>query len=377
MYRALYRNLFTRLDAERVHDLAVRLLHIAGRNPMLRRLIRSQYLPRGGEVEGLGVQALGLHFTHPVGLAGGFDKDALCLPALAALGFSFAEVGTVTPQPQPGNDRPRLFRLPEDVAFINRMGFPSAGMEALARNLGNSWARRPAFPVGISLGKNKQTPLVEAAGDYCAALERLYTSGDFFVINVSSPNTPELRRLQTRAYLDDLLAALRGTLQTLASRLPPKPLLVKVSPDLTWEEIDTVIDLALTHGLSGIIATNTTTERPASLRSAARGESGGLSGWPLRPRSDAIIAHIYRQTREKRDKFWIIGVGGVFTGNDVFVKLSMGASLVQSYTGFIYQGPDFARGVLAGLKRRMLAERIYTLEELVGSAAGEQPHRNT
>lgn len=348
MYSFLYRHLLARLDAETVHHRALNGLELLG-----------NILPAlATDTAGMAVEALGIRFAHPLGLAAGFDKDGRCLPAIRALGFSFAEVGTVTPRPQPGNPPPRLFRLPEDRALINRLGFPSEGAAAVAARL----KRRGAFPVGISLGKNKDTPLADAAQDYNAVLRQLYPYGDFFVVNVSSPNTPDLRRLQTRDYLSDLLQSLMETVRSLGDTAP-KPLLVKIAPDLTWDEIDTLLDLALLHGVAGIIATNTTIQRDG-LRSAAASESGGLSGQPLRQRSTEIIRHVYR---ESGGKLTVIGVGGVFTGDDAWEKLCAGASLIQAYTGFIYEGPLFARKVLSGLRRRMQREGVATLADIVGT----------
>lgn len=302
------------------------------------------------------MKAFGLSFAHPLGLASGFDKDGCALSSLAALGFSFIEVGTVTPQPQAGNPKPRLFRLLEDRALINRLGFPSAGAARVARNL----ARRPALPLAISLGKNKDTPLSAALDDYCAVLEHLYAYGDMFVVNVSSPNTPDLRRLQDEAYLADLLAGLQ---QTIAAQGVVKPLLLKIAPDLSFAEIERICVLALQHTVSGIIATNTTLERPPSLRSAAASESGGLSGAPLRDRATAIVRHIHSATEGRLP---IIGVGGVFHGADIWEKLCAGATLVQAYTGFIYEGLAFVRRAVGELQGIMAAEGVRDLRDVIG-----------
>ncbi|MCC7207440.1 MAG: quinone-dependent dihydroorotate dehydrogenase [Anaerolineae bacterium] len=356
MYRALYR-LLARLDAETIHDGVVAGLRTAGKAPPLRAALRA--LCGVPADDALAVTAFGVRFAHPLGLAGGFDKHADMLHAAAALGFAHIEVGTVTPRPQPGNPRPRIFRLPEDGALINRMGFPGAGVEALTKRL----ERRPAgLPAWVSLGKNKDTPLGDAGRDYTLLLERLYPHADAFTINISSPNTPELRRLQTREYLSDLLAGLRETAARLAGNAPPKPLLVKIAPDLDWAEIETVAELALQHGLAGIVATNTTLARDG-LRGPARGETGGLSGKPLRARSTEIIRHLRGGCG---DRLTLVGVGGVFDGDDIWDKLAAGASLVQAYTGFIYEGPTFARKALRGLKRRMQAEGVASLAEMVG-----------
>jgi dihydroorotate dehydrogenase len=356
MYRFVYRHLLARVDAERTHELAAAVLSRIGSFPPARTLLRRALT---SDTEGLAIKALGLDFDHPLGLAAGFDKDARCLPGVEALGFSFAEVGTVTPRPQPGNPRPRIFRLPEDAALINRMGFPSAGMDAVAHNLSH---RQRSYPIGVSLGKNKDTALIDAHQDYCATLECLYPCADFFVINVSSPNTPDLRMLQAREYLTTLLSHLRDTIQSQPAE--SKPLLLKLSPDMSREEIDGALDLASTYGIGGIVATNTTTGR-IGLRSPRQTESGGLSGRPLQARSSEVIRHIYRQTH---GKLCIVGVGGIFSGDDIWEKLCAGASLVQAYTGLIDEGPTFVRRALRQLRQRMRDEGVTTLAEIVGSA---------
>lgn len=362
MYRSLYRHWFSRVDAERIHDVTLAGLALVSKNALLTRLLALPFSVR----DTLPIEALGLRFAHPLGMAAGFDKNGIVLGAVGALGFSFIEVGTVTPRPQAGNPKPRLFRLPEDAAFINRMGFPSMGMVAVERNLRS----RPSLPIGISLGKNKDTPLTDAQRDYNAVLTRLYPYGDFFVVNISSPNTPDLRKLQTRAFLAELLSSLRETLRHLAGDAAPKPLLVKIAPDLTLNEIDDVVDLALTYGVRGLIATNTTNDREG-LRSPSRAETGGLSGRPLREHSTAIIRHIYRQTR---GGLTIIGVGGIFSADDAWDKITAGASLLQAYTGFIYEGPSFARRLVQGLHRRWLTVGAPAWSTLIGSEV-EEPVR--
>ncbi len=355
MYRFLYRHLLSRTDAEWIHTIALRGLAVAGNFPPSRALLRAAFLP---PTDGLGVGAFGLSFAHPLGLAGGFDKDGVALHSLAALGFSFVEVGTVTPQPQSGNAKPRLFRLVQDQALINRLGFPSGGMAQVARHV----ARRPPnVPLAISLGKNKETPLTNALRDYRAVLEHLYPYGDLFVVNISSPNTPELRRLQTQAYLSDLLAGLR---ETRNAQPVPKPLLLKIAPDLSLDEITAICELALQHGINGMIATNTTLARPATLQSTAATHSGGLSGAPLRSTATKIVRHIYRTTGGKLP---VIGVGGVFSGADVWEKLRAGAVLVQAYTGFIYEGMAFVRRALNQLQQLMAAEGVQDLRDVIGA----------
>ncbi len=341
-YEALYRLVLCRFDAERLHTFSIRLLELAGNRAAVRALLQSRYQPK---IATPPLNVLGLQFAHPLGMAGGFDKDGRCLNALQALGFSFVEVGTITPRPQPGSPRPRLFRLTEDQALINRMGFPSEGMAAVAKRMADyrRHSQSGSFPIGISLGKNRETPLAEAGKEYGAVLDSLYPYADFFVVNVSSPNTPELRQLQTRRYLSQLLRDLQGQLQTLSAGKRPKPLLIKLSPDLTWTELDEALDVALQNQIAGIVATNTTTQRP-DLRSLSRVETGGLSGQPLRQRATEIIRYIQRSSG---DRLTIIGVGGVFDADDLREKLDAGAALVQAYTGFIYRGPSFACEVLS------------------------------
>jgi dihydroorotate dehydrogenase len=332
MYRWLYRRALSRIDAETIHLIALHVLEAGGRVPAIRAIISRAFASFPSE--GLGVTAFGLHFAHPLGVAAGFDKEGRALPALAALGFSFVEVGTVTPQPQPGNPRPRVFRLYEDDALINRMGFPSAGMESVARRLAR---RDPAFPTFVSIGKNKATPLTDAARDYALCLVVLYSYGDAFVVNVSSPNTPELRQLQTRAYLADLLGTLTAQRDQLALTGIRKPLLVKIAPDLDDHDLAIMIDTALTCGVDGMIAANTTIRRDGLASPNAR-ESGGLSGRPLLERTLTLIRAIHAQAGTGLP---IIGVGGVFDGDDLRAVLAAGAILAQAYTGFIYGGMGF------------------------------------
>jgi dihydroorotate dehydrogenase len=312
----------------------------------------------------LPVELFGLKFPNPVGLAAGMDKEAAAVPAWAALGFGFSELGGVTWHPQPGNPPPRVFRIVSENAIVNRMGFNNSGAEALAARLAG-WkksGRWPAHPVGINLGKSKLTPLTDAAGDYAASFRVLRDLADFFVVNVSSPNTPNLRALQDRAALDEILAALQS--------LNPgrKPILVKVAPDLSFDALDEILELAGPRNLAGLVATNTTIDRPASSAPPVQrihAEAGGLSGAPLRTRSTEIIRHLHRQTRGRLP---IIGVGGIFTAADAWEKITAGASLVQVYTGLIYQGPSLAKNIVAGLTDRLRATGGPSWSQVVGSA---------
>jgi dihydroorotate dehydrogenase len=307
----------------------------------------------------------GLNFANPLGLAAGYDKDGEAARAWAQLGFGFAELGTVTRHPQPGNPQPRLFRLVADEAVLNRMGFNNRGAAALADRLAAYWDRdRPPIPIGINLGKSKVTELAAAADDYRYSFERLYPYGDYFVVNVSSPNTPGLRSLQAADQLGPILAALQG------ANGDRKPILVKIAPDLDWAEIDAVMDLALAHDLAGMIATNTTIARTGlktkmllQTGNPPDQEAGGISGAPLRQRSTAVIHHIYQRTNGTLP---IVGVGGIFTAADAWEKITAGATLLQIYTGWIYEGPWMVPRVLTGLLNRLDQHGLTTIAEAVG-----------
>lgn len=310
----------------------------------------------------------GLEFPNPLGLAAGFDKDGVATNLWPSFGFGFAEVGTVTFHAQPGNPKPRLFRLPQDQAAINRMGFNNQGAAQMAATLAASQHHRPenAHPIGINLGKSKITPLEQAAEDYLGSFRLLQPYGDYFVVNVSSPNTPGLRSLQAVEQLEPILAALQSENQG------DKPLLIKIAPDLTWEEVDAIATLAQTHELAGIIATNTTIQRQG-LRTqylSATGnppnqEAGGLSGRPVRQRSTEMIRHLWQQTQGQLP---IIGVGGIFTGADAWEKLAAGASLLQVYTGWTYQGPWMVRQILEELLNQLDQKSLPSLTTAVGIA---------
>jgi dihydroorotate dehydrogenase len=330
LYERVARPALFRLDAESAHEYTLCWLERAA------RAVRSKPFSPPGAAR----TVFGVRFPNPVGLAAGMDKDGRALPAWPALGFGFVEVGTVTRHPQPGNDRPRLFRLPASRAIVNRMGFNNAGARALAARLA---AQRPLpVPLGISLGKSKVTPLSEAVDDYVASLRALYPYGDYFAVNVSSPNTPGLRALQDRDYLDALLAAL--------SEVGGKPLLVKVAPDLTDAALAEVLEVCDKNGVSGLIATNTTLSRdgvaPADATRAA--EAGGLSGAPLTARALDVVRFVARETGGRLP---VVGVGGVMAPDHAVRLVDAGASLVQLYTGLIYGGPALVRGCVRALAR--------------------------
>lgn len=337
--------LLMRLDAEKAHDLTLSLLGKAQRSSTGRAVLRRL----AGVVPRQEVPVMGLTFPNVLGVAAGFDKEVSVARGLAELGFGHIEVGTITPEAQPGNAKPRVFRLPEDLALINRMGFPNAGLHKAVARLGKLAQEERDFVVGISIGKQKETALVDAVDDYLTILASVYVYGDYFAINISSPNTPELRKLQHSDYLRDLLQALVSKGHDLAEEhgVEHKPLLVKIAPDLTWAELDAILETVLEQGIDGIIATNTTLSRQ-DLTSANRVEQGGLSGAPLTEMSTRIIHHVARSTGGKLP---IIGVGGVFGAADVAEKLAAGASLVQLYTGLIYEGPGIAGRILRELAK--------------------------
>lgn len=332
-YERFLRPILFSLDAETAHHVAIASLRFAsGVPPLLGRLHRFQPAPQP-------VDLFGLHFPNPVGLAAGFDKNGVALPAWEALGFGFIEIGTVTAQPQPGNPQPRIFRYPAQQALINRLGFNNDGADVVAARLRRlqgtgGW---PRIPVGINIGKSKVTPLEEAAEDYRCSFRVLREFADYIVLNVSSPNTPGLRSLQEHAALTELL-------QTIAdeNRASPKPILLKVAPDLSMADLDAVIAACERHGVSGLIATNTTLDHSAI--PPERDQTGGLSGAPLREKSTAVVRAIRERTRLP-----IIGVGGVSDAVSARDQLAAGASLLQVYTGYVYRGPALLRQIMDGL----------------------------
>jgi dihydroorotate dehydrogenase len=344
MYRLLFSLLVRHLPAETAHRLGFGLIRAVMAVPVLSVALRRWLAPRDPVLR---VHALGLDLPGPLGLAAGFDKDALGADALGALGFAFVEVGTVTAQPQPGNPRPRLFRLLGDRALVNRMGFNNAGAAATAERLR---ARGHGVAVGVNIGKTKSVPASEAVADYVASATLLADVAEYLVVNVSSPNTPGLRDLQAVNHLRPLLASVRTALrQTTPRRVP---LLVKIGPDLADQHIDAVADLALELGLDGIIATNTTTSRdglvtdPAQL--AAIGP-GGVSGAPLKDRSLAVLRRLRTRVGTR---LVLVAAGGIETADDAWARIEAGATLVQAYTGFVYGGPLWPRRIHQGLARR-------------------------
>lgn len=355
--------LFTQ-DAERAHERTMRTLAWVSRNKILCDAIESIFA-----ASDLPVNLFGLRFPNPIGLAAGMDKYAAAVPAWAALGFGFSELGGVTWHAQPGNPPPRLFRAVAQKAIVNRMGFNNPGAEALAQNLARWRAsgRWPNHPVGINLGKSKITPLEKAAEDYANSFRVLLPHADFFVVNVSSPNTPNLRKLQDKAALEEIIAAMVEVQSSQPRVQSPKPMLVKVAPDLSFGALDEIVELTMTRGLAGIVATNTTIGRPETKDETARRvytENGGLSGRPLRQRSTEVVRHLFKQAKGKLP---IIGVGGVFDAADAWEKITAGASLIQLYTGLVYGGPTVLKEIVQGLVARMEAAGFKTCSEAVGT----------
>lgn len=366
LYRSLLRPLLFKLPPETAHEFALHALSHGLGTRVLRRLAGG---PTAGARFGE-LRRFGLSFENPVGVAAGFDKNGLVASQLAALGFGFVEVGTVTNLPQPGNPRPRLFRLPLDRALVNRQGFNNEGAEALARRLAHA---KPDCVLGVNIGKSRTVPVEEATADYLASFETVRPHADYVTVNVSSPNTPGLRELQRADLLGELLGALQRRNQELAVAVGgrPVPLLVKLAPDLESGALEMIVDAARSAGVAGIIATNTTTSRAGLNTNAARvaacGE-GGLSGAPLRERSTRLVAALRRLTRGTLE---IVGVGGIFNADDAWEKICAGAGLVQLYTGFVYEGFGVARRINEGLAAHLERHGFRTLDEAVGCRADE------
>jgi dihydroorotate dehydrogenase len=307
----------------------------------------------------------GLNFSNPLGLAAGFDKDGTAAGIWNSFGFGLAELGAVTLHAQSGNPRPRMFRLPEDKAALNRMGANNLGAAVMADTLAQTWKRQPRkIPIGINLCKSKIASLEEAAADYVGSFKYLQNEADYFVVNVSSPNTPGLRSLQAGEQLEPILSGLQ------AVNTQSKPILIKIAPDLEWQDIKDILNLATSYNLAGVIATNTTIRRDglktrilSETGKRIEEEAGGISGLPVKERATEVISFIYRETNGKLP---IIGVGGIFTADDAWEKIVAGASLLQVYTGWIYQGPWMVKEVLSGLLTRLEEKGLNSLSEAVG-----------
>lgn len=367
IYRHLIRPVLFQMQAEQAHEKAIHLLRVVLRykslSDFISHLFSSPLLPTTIE---------NLHFSNPLGLAAGMDKNAVALPVWQKLGFGFCEIGGITGQEQPGNPKPRMFRAPKDQSIINRMGFNNDGLEKVLETLKdwktcNQW---PSSPVAINLGKSKTTPLDEAPQEYAQLLESLWAYGDFFVVNVSSPNTPDLRKLQHIDALKKVFQALNHSITKLEDaypNTPRRPIFLKIDPDMSKENLDDIIDTVLESGISGIVATNTTLSRPAPERQGNHpdvyAEKGGMSGKPLQQRSTDLIRHIYSRTT---GKLAIIGVGGIFKAEDAWEKIAAGATLIQAYSGMVYEGPGMARSIVEGLSEQLEIHGLNSIEEAVG-----------
>jgi dihydroorotate dehydrogenase len=388
-YRNLVRPCLFSLDSEEIHNLTMQALGWIAREEVLSEALASFH-----SAPTLPVDVFGLRFPNPIGLGAGMDKLAEAVPVWEALGFGYVELGGVTWHVQPGNPKPRMFRAIADGALINRMGFNNPGALAVAARLAD-WrvrGRWPRHPVGINLGKSKVTPLEAAAQDYADSFRALWPHADFFVVNVSSPNTPGLRRLQDKSALDEILAGLEAVNRELSgggssspmvgssahgfhpatrSLLPaPKPVLVKVAPDLSVDALDDILDLAVARRVAGIVATNTTVTRPETADARLRriyAQEGGLSGRPLGARSTEVIRHLYCQSKGSLP---IIGVGGVFNVEDAWEKITAGASLLQVYTGLVFEGPAIIKEIVSGLRDRLAQTGLASVRAAVGIGSG-------
>ncbi|QQS41571.1 MAG: quinone-dependent dihydroorotate dehydrogenase [Acidobacteriota bacterium] len=356
LYESFLKPLLFRVPAETAHEIGAAFLRAGFAIPPVRSAVASRCARDSpGPVE-----RFGLTFPNPLGVAAGFDKNGKLVRELAALGFGFVEVGTVTLRPQEGNPRPRLFRLPKDLALINRLGFNNEGAEAVAERL--SRMDRECV-VGVNIGRNKDVENRDAVENYLATFRIVHSVADYIAVNVSSPNTPGLRELQERSALDELLSALSECNAGFETR---RPILLKIAPDLDDRQIATVVDAAKRNGIEGIIATNTTISRDGLSTSPEEIErigDGGLSGRPVCDRSTEVIGKIRKASG---GEIPVIGVGGIFTAEDAFAKISAGACLVQAYTGFVYRGPGFAREINRGLQRILNAKGLESIDEAVG-----------
>src|SRR5579875_1271261 len=378
MYGLAYRTVLRRFPAEGAHRAGFGLIRLAGTIPGGPWLLRRRFAPRDPVLR---VRALGLDLPGPLGLAAGFDKDARGAEALGALGFAFVEVGTVTAGPQPGNPRPRMFRLAADRALINRMGFNNAGAAVAAERLRARRRRRVApgtVAVGVNIGKTKAVPSGQAIEDYVTSARLVAGVADYVVVNVSSPNTPGLRDLQAVSSLRPLLTAVRGALDETSGaaedgRAERVPLLVKIAPDLADGDVDAIADLALELGLDGIIATNTTIARPGLVTDpamVAAAGAGGLSGAPLRARALEVLRRLHARTG---GRLVLIAAGGIETADDAWERLEAGATLIQGYTGFIYGGPRWPRRIQDGLARRAHAAGLTSISQVRPPGQGLAP----
>lgn len=342
LYKSLLKPIFFKQDPEKIHYKVFSLLKTGLAIPFMKSIVKGLYVNSDPIIE---KQLFGLNFKSPVGLAAGFDKDAKLIDELACLGFGFIEVGTVTPKPQEGNPKPRLFRLPDDQALINRMGFNNEGVEAMIRRLKN---RKSKIIVGGNIGKNKITPNEKAVEDYLINYKALKEYVDYFVVNVSSPNTPNLRELQEKEPLKKLLNSLQVENK---KEVKPKPILLKIAPDLTNSQLDDIVEIVIETKIDGLIATNTTIDRSTLKTNTDKVNeigAGGLSGKPLKNRSTEVLKYLKKKSN---GAFPIVSVGGIFTAEDAIEKIEAGADLIQVYTGFIYEGPAMIKKINQGIAK--------------------------
>jgi dihydroorotate dehydrogenase len=337
IYQKLIRPIIFQLAPEQAHDLTLNALRMVGRSWLLMGCVRRMYAAHSHCVRP--VTAFGLKFPNPVGLAAGYDKDGIALRGLSTLGFGHLEIGTVTPHPQKGHPKPRIFRIPAEKALINRMGFPGKGADFVCQQLAESKNKKLPLIIGVNIGKNKDTPNRDAAQDYLNLFHKFSPLADYMTVNVSSPNTIGLRRLQARELLEDLLGQINHARTKMTVY---RPILVKISPDLSWDELDDVLEAISSTKMDGVVATNTTISRDG-FNSPIRNQIGGLSGIPLRFRSREMVSEIFKRTGGSLP---IIGVGGIMNPDDARAMLDAGASLVQVYTGLVFAGPGLVKDIL-------------------------------
>jgi dihydroorotate dehydrogenase len=367
LWQALFQRLLFCLPAETAHHFSMGVFHSLALPPVV-RILRWRYRVADSRLK---QTVFGLEFANPVGLAAGFDKDGRWFHKLTGFGFSHIEIGTITGLPQPGNPRPRLFRLPADRAIINRMGFNNSGANHVARRLARIAKFDPHDVLGVNIGKTKAVLLEDATQDYCYSFERLFSYADYFTVNVSSPNTPGLRELQNRTQLLELLSALSALNRELASDqgVSPKPILLKIAPDLTTFQLDEIISIVDEVGIDGVIATNTTVSREKLISRSERVVkigAGGLSGSPLTERSRHIVGHLYARLPKGIP---IIGVGGIMNGRDAWSMILAGATLVQIYTGFIYGGPGIVRHINRYFIQKLQQHGLSSIQQAIGKGA--------
>ncbi len=369
IFKKIIRPILFRMSEEPAHEFALSSLRIGLGSATARNLVREKFA-----CDDFGsIQRFDLNFRNPLGVAAGFDKNGIVVAQLAALGFAFVEVGTVTFHPQEGNPKPRLFRLLKDRALINRAGFNNEGAQVVAERLRE---KKHDCVIGVNIGKSRIAPIEDAASDYLKTYEIVYDVADYIVVNVSSPNTPNLRELQTGKNLEGLLREIQKRNREMGLEKSPsgfgqplkvlKPLLLKIAPDLNEGQVEEIADVCIANDVAGIIATNTTTSRDdlkTPWEEIEKLGAGGLSGAPLRKKSNDVIARIFRASKGKLP---IIGVGGIFSGEDAFEKIASGASLIQAYTGFVYEGPEFAREVNRGLAMMLRSRGFRSLDEAIG-----------